>query len=296
MKVRSMTGYARARRALGAGEILVSVKSLNHRALDLHLHLPGELEGFESAVRAAIRQRVRRGYLQLQVRLSGAAATPPMVVNARLLEAYLAAFRQAALAHCLVGEPDLNAALGVPGMFGPAETEPDPETEAALGAAVEEALEVLDEFRRREGEEIAAVMRACNRAIQGQVERMEEIRGRALPAFQARLQERLGQLLASFPVDAQRLAQEAAFLADRSDISEELTRLKVHAAEVEELLEKGGEVGKKLDFLLQEMQREASTVLAKAAGAGEPGLAITAAALATRLEIERIREQAGNLE
>jgi len=291
-----MTGYARARRALGAGEITVSVRSLNHRALDVHVHLPPELEVFENAVRASVRRRLRRGYVQVQVRLSGDGGASQAVLNSRLLESYLAAFRQAALAHYLVGEPDLNAALQIPGMFQHAEADPDPETEAALRATLEEALQVLDEFRGREGAEIASQMRAWNQTIQGHVSRMAEIRERALPALEARLGERLSELLAGAPLDPQRLAQEAAFLADRSDISEELTRLKVHAGELEDLLEAGGELGKKVDFLLQEMQRETNTVLSKAAGAGEPGLAITELALATRSEIERIREQAANLE
>ena len=291
-----MTGYAQARRALGEGEITVSVKSLNHRALDVHVHLAPELEAMENLVRAAVKQRLRRGHVQVQVRLSGGARGLAVGVNERLLEAYLRAHRQAALAHCLVGEPDLNAALQVPGMFEATESESKPETEAALRAALDEALEALDEFRRREGAEIAATIGASNQAIQRHVGRMEEIRARALPVFQARLQERLTQLLGNVPLDPQRLVQEAAVLADRSDISEELTRLKVHAAEVAALLETDGEVGKKLDFLLQEMQREANTVLAKASGAGEPGLAITDLALAARVEIERIREQAGNLE
>lgn len=291
-----MTGYARARRARGEGEVTVSVKSLNHRALDLHVHLPPELEVFENAVRVALKRWLRRGHVQVQVRLSGGGAGSPVMLNQRLLESYLATFRQAALAHCLTGEPDLNAALQAPGMFQSAEAEPDPETESALLAALEEALQALDEFRRREGAEIATEMRAWVQGIQGHVTRMGELRERALPAFEARLRERLAQLLANVPLDPQRLAQEAAFLADHSDISEELTRLKVHAGELEGLLEAGGEIGKKLDFLLQEMQREANTVLAKAAGAGEPGLAITELALAARSEIERIREQAGNLE
>jgi uncharacterized protein (TIGR00255 family) len=296
MKARSMTGYARARRALGEGEITVSVKSLNHRALDVHVHMPPELEPLENLVRAAVKQRVRRGHVQVQVRLNGAARALSVALNQRLLDAYLDAYRQAALAHCLVGEPDLNLALQVPGMFEAAEAEPQPETEQALRAALEAALEALDGFRRREGAEIAAVVAASNQAIQSHVARMEEIRARALPAFQARLQERLTQLLGNVPLEPQRLAQEAAILVDRSDISEELTRLRVHAAEVAALFETDGEVGKKLDFLLQEMQREANTVLAKASGAGDPGLAITDLALAVRVEIERIREQAGNLE
>jgi len=243
MSTRSMTGYARARRALGGGEVTVSVKSLNHRALDVHVHLPPELEAFENGVRAAVRRRVRRGHVQLQVRLSGAARMPPAVLNQRLLETYLAGFRQAAMSHCVVGEPDLNAALRIPGMFEPAEAEPAPEVESTLLAALEEALEVLDGFRRREGAEIASGMRAWTRAIQEHVGRMQEIRAQILPVFQARLSERLVQLLADVPLDPQRLAQEAAFLADRSDISEELTRLKVHAAELAGVLDADGEIG-----------------------------------------------------
>jgi len=291
-----MTGYARVRRALGEGELTVSVKSLNHRALDVHVHLPPELEVFENSVRAAVRRWLRRGYVQVQVRLSGYRGAAQPVLNSGLLESYVAAFRQAALKHCLVGEPDLNRAFEVPGMLQLAEADPDPETESTLQAALEEALQALGEFRRREGAEIASEIGASNRAIQEHAARMEEVRARALPVFEARLRERLAPLLDGASLDPQRLAQEAAFLADRSDISEELTRLKVHADGLERLLEAGGEIGKKLDFLLQEMQRETNTVLSKAAGAGEPGLAITELALATRSHIERIREQAGNLE
>ena len=138
-------------------------------------------------------------------------------------------------------------------------------------AALEEALERLNQFREREGGEIAAEMRARNTTVLQCARQMEDIRSRAVPAFQARLSERLGELLSDSGLDPQRLAQEAAVLADRSDISEELTRLKVHAAQLEDLLEAGGEVGKKLDFLLQEMHRETNTILSKPTGGGEHG-------------------------
>ncbi len=291
-----MTGFARARQALGPGEITVTVRSVNHRSLDLHLHLPLELEPLDGAVRAAVKRRVRRGHVEVEVRLSGLERAIPVAVNHRLLESYLEAFRSAAAAYGLTGQPDLNAALRIPGMFEAAEPEPNPEVETAALATLEQALGALDEFRCREAAEIVAEMRRWNQALKEAVARMEEIRSRAVPAFAARLSQRLADLLAGVPVDPQRLAQETAYLADRSDVSEELTRLRVHTAKLDDLLREGEEIGKKLDFLLQEMQRETNTILGKVAGAAELGLAITELALAAKSEIERIREQAGNLE
>ena len=125
---------------------------------------------------------------------------------------------------------------------------------------------------------------------------MEEIRAGAIPAFQKRLRERLADLLYSTSLDPQRLAQEAALLADRSDVSEELVRLRTHAKQLDAILAGTGEVGKRLDFLLQEMNRESNTILSKTGGLGDLGLTITDLALAAKSEIEKIREQSLNLE
>jgi uncharacterized protein (TIGR00255 family) len=125
---------------------------------------------------------------------------------------------------------------------------------------------------------------------------MEELRAGVLPALRARLEERLAELLKGTGLEPQRLAQEAALLADRSDIAEEIARLKVHATELDQMLQSGGEVGKKLDFMLQEMNRETTTVLSKTSGLGEIGLKLTDAALDAKSQIEKIREQALNLE
>jgi uncharacterized protein (TIGR00255 family) len=125
---------------------------------------------------------------------------------------------------------------------------------------------------------------------------MEKIRSRATLAFQKRLNERLRELLRGAGIEPQRLAQEAALLAERSDISEELVRLKTHAAQLEKLLDANGEVGKRLDFLLQEMNREANTILSKTGGLGDLGLTITDLALAAKAEIDKLREQSLNLE
>jgi len=296
MSARSMTGYAAVRRDLHEAELFLSVRSVNHRALDIHLHLPPELERFEPALRALIRRYVARGHLEIHVKLTSLRRSAPVILNLPLLDAYLTAFRRAAAVHGLQGEPDLNSALRLPGMFEVAEPEPNLEMEALLASALEDALVMLNEQREREGLQIAAELRSRNAAIQAYAQRMQELSESMAKAIQARLEQRLQELLPGGSIDPQRLAQEVAYLAERSDIAEELTRLKIHADQLEQLLAAGDEIGKKLDFLLQEMQRETNTILAKAAGAGEAGLSLTDLALAAKAEIEKIREQAFNLE
>jgi uncharacterized protein (TIGR00255 family) len=162
--------------------------------------------------------------------------------------------------------------------------------------AAREAVSTLNVVREREGAATADELRQRCRSICDLVRRMEEIRAGAIPAFQKRLRERLAELLHGAGIEPQRLAQEAALLADRSDVSEELMRLKTHAAQLESMLDSTGEVGKRLDFLLQEMNRESNTVLSKTGGLGDLGLTITDLALAAKSEIDKIREQSLNLE
>jgi len=292
-----MTGFARIRKSAPNAELLVTIKTVNHRALDVHCHLPSELDEFEAALRAAVKRQCARGHFQVHAALTRTDAGAEATINSGMLEAYLTAFRQAAGRHALPGEPDLNSALSIPGMFreGPADEQRE-ELGRLLLEAAEEALEALNRFREREGGQIAAEMLDRTAAVRARAASMEEIRSRAVPAFQARLAERLGELLQGANLEPQRLAQEAAILADRSDVGEELSRLKIHAEQVAEILGKGGEVGKKLEFLLQEMNREANTILSKATGVGEQGLEITDLALAAKADIEKIREQSLNLE
>jgi uncharacterized protein (TIGR00255 family) len=155
---------------------------------------------------------------------------------------------------------------------------------------------LLNTAREREGAITAQELRQRCAAIYALVDRMQEIRAGAAPAFQKRLREKLADLLHGAGIDPQRLAQEAAILADRSDISEELVRLRTHAEQLDQMLAGGGEIGKRLDFLLQEMNRESNTVLSKTGGLGDLGLTITELALAAKSEIDKIREQSLNLE
>ena len=292
-----MTGFARVRKTGADGEIAVGIKSVNHRGLDMHFHMAAELDPFEGVIRNAVKAKVARGHLQIHVQFNRTAPADTSSLNRPLLQAYLQAFREAASDFGAESKPDLNAALRVPGMLQAGESaEPDAGLEQALVEATEEALDLLNRFREREGAAMAAEMRERSASVCDLVTQMEKIRSRATAAFQKRLNERLRELLRGAGIEPQRLAQEAAMLAERSDISEELIRLKTHAAQLEKLLDASGEVGKRLDFLLQEMNREANTILSKTGGLGDLVLTITDLALAAKAEIDKLREQSLNIE
>ena len=298
MPIRSMTGFARVSRSLPPGELTFSVKTVNHRGLDLHFHMPMEFDAVEPALRAAIRRRVSRGHVQVQVffrrnsETSGASA-----VNEALLKSWLDCFHDIAERYGIQSQPDLNQALRLPGMMESRNApEADESVERETLELAAEAILQLDEFRAREGASIEAEIRSRAASIREIVGKMKDIRDRALPYFHNRLRDKLSELLNGAQIDPGRLAQEAALLAERSDISEELVRLKTHADQTDALLDADGETGKKLDFLLQEMNRETNTILSKTGGLGEQGLTLTDLGLAAKAEIDRIREQSLNIE
>jgi len=291
-----MTGFARVRKTTEQGEITVSLKSVNHRGLDLHFHMSSELDALENEIRGALKNNLARGHVQVHVaflRTKGASGA----LNRTLLDTYMQAFRKASQLYHLTGHPDLNSALRIPGMLSiESQEEFDEDFRRAVLDTVAEAVATLNIFREREGAATVDEIRQRGSSLSALVTRMEEIRQGAVPAFHKRLMEKLADLLRGAAIDAQRLAQEAALLADRSDISEELVRLRTHAAHLDSMLSRAGEVGKRLDFLLQEMNREANTILSKTGGLGELGLTITDLALAAKSEIDKIREQSLNLE
>jgi uncharacterized protein (TIGR00255 family) len=299
MPIRSMTGFARVSRPTASGELTFSIKTVNHRGLDVHFHMPMEFDSVEPALRTALRKRVSRGHVQVQVfyKRENSAAGAAVVVNEALLQTWLDSFREMATRYGIESKPDLNQALRLPGML---ESRGAPVADVSVEAAALEAaalaIEELDAFRLREGAAIEADIRMRAAALREITKKMEDIRTRALPYFQNRLRDRLGELLSGAHLDPARLAQEAAVLAERSDISEELVRLKTHADQTDALLSAEGETGKKLDFLLQEMNRETNTILSKTGGLGEQGLTLTDLGLAAKAEIDRIREQSLNIE
>ncbi len=293
-----MTGYAQAQ-ATGRGwTIRISIRSVNHRFLDLHVRLPEGFEALEPSVRQTVRDRIRRGHVDVTLRyeLSGPAAVG---VNQEAAAGYLQAANALREKFGIRTEPDLASILRLPGVIGPLAAGLDSDlaqVEEIAGRCLLESLDKLDRMREQEAaalrEEIAARLVSVA-TLASQVRALAE---RARPAFAKRLESRLKELLGDTVLDPARLAQEAAVAAERGDVSEELARLSSHVRQFESLLSASTDVGKKLDFLLQEMQREANTLLSKTPGTESEGLHMTELGLEIKSEIEKIREQVQNIE
>jgi uncharacterized protein (TIGR00255 family) len=294
---KSMTGFAQASVQHNGWELRISLRSVNHRFLDLHLRLPDGFEASEPEIRRAVRERVRRGHVDVTLHFEPAGSAA-VQVNREVAAAYLAAADALRHQHGYANEPDLVNLFRLPGVL--AEGIPAGHDRELLVGHVREcltqALERLEEMRVAEGRVAAQEMVARLKHISATVTKVEVLAEKLRPAFAARLRARLQELLGEAAPDPARLAQEAALLAERSDIAEEISRLRSHVQQFEKLLAAGAEVGKKLDFLLQEMQREANTMLSKTPGVEAEGLAITDLALEVKAEIEKLREQVQNIE
>jgi len=296
--LKSMTGYAQTRIIENGWSLRVSVRSVNHRFLDLHLRVPEGFEPVEPRIRQIVRERVRRGHLDvtLHYELAGPAAVG---VNREVAAAYLEAVNQLRNDFKIEPQPDLAAILRLPGVIGPPAASLEDklaELEAAVAKCLVESLDKLDRMRADEASALREEMSERLRTIADLATKAEAMAERAHAAFAKRLESRLKELLGEAPLDPARLAQEAAIAAERSDVSEEITRLRSHVQQFEALLAGAGDIGKKLDFLLQEMQREANTLLSKTPGNEGEGLEITRFALEIKSEIEKLREQVQNIE
>jgi uncharacterized protein (TIGR00255 family) len=296
--LKSMTGYAHAQAEFGGFSLRVSVRSVNHRFLDLHLRVPEGFEPVEPRMRQIVRERVRRGHLDLTVRyeLAGPSAVS---VNQEVAAAYLEAVHALREKFAIHAEPDLASILRLPGVIGPPAASLDEGIERLEGVVAKcltEALDKLDRMREHEAESLRQEMSGRLASIASLSGTIKVLAERARPAFARRLETRLKELLGDAHLDPARLAQEAALAAERSDVSEELTRLASHVKQFESLLVGASDVGKKLDFLLQEMQRETNTLLSKTPGNEAEGLEITQMGLEIKSEIEKLREQVQNIE
>jgi len=272
----------------------LSLKSVNHRFLDLHFRLPSGTDSLEMQLRRLLKEKIGRGHIEVSLNLERT-SSETFALNRELVGGYIAAFRAAAAEFSLAAVPDLNAVLRMPGALDSADQTADGELEAAVLAKVGEALERLNQMREEEGRGIARELRERMSLLAEAGKKVQRHRQAVLQSYNERLQSRLQELLGS-TVDKDRALQEAALLVDRSDIQEEIVRLETHVQHFLGLLENGGEIGKKLDFLLQEMNREANTLLSKTSGLAGEALRITEAGLAMKAEIEKSREQVQNLE
>jgi uncharacterized protein (TIGR00255 family) len=307
MSIRSMTGFAQVKgevrpngetalAANGRGRLsfALSLKSVNHRFLDLHFRLPSGTDSLEMQLRRLLKEKMARGHVEITLSLerNGSEA---LDLNRDIVAGYIAAFRAAAAEFSVAAEPDLNVILRIPGALDSADDSADQELETAVMAKVGEALDRLNQMREEEGRGIVRELRERMAHLHEAGKNVQKHRRAVLQSYTERLQSRLQEVLGA-TVDKERMLQEAALLVDRSDIQEEIVRLETHVKHFLGLLDEGGEIGKKLDFLLQEMNREANTLLSKTSGLAGEALKITEAGLAMKAEIEKSREQVQNLE
>lgn len=291
--IRSMTGFGRAEVSRGAVVVTVEARSVNHRHLDVALRLPRALAGLELDARRLVQSRLERGRVDVAVQLALQAGQAParVTLDVDLAREYLAQARTLAAAVDVRGEADLAWVLDRPGVLRMEETEATPaEPWSALAEALGLALDELVARREAEGERLARELRALHAELTALVATLAARAPAAAARREERLRERLRSLLGE-GVDEARILTEAAVWADRSDVAEELARLRAHLAEFTLLLDKGGPVGRPLDFLLQELHREVNTVGAKA-----DDLEMSQSMLAAKGVLERIREQVQNLE
>jgi uncharacterized protein (TIGR00255 family) len=296
----SMTGYASLRGSVrDSAAFTLAIKSVNHRFLDLNLRLPSNCDGLEMQMRKMLKERLRRGHVEVTLQLERRANTE-IQLNASLLGAYVEAYRKGAEAYGLAYEPDLNAMLRIPGVMSAENGATAEEMQGLEGAVLSQMAELVDrlnEVRAQEGAALGAELRTSMLRLRAFAEEMAGLRNGVREAQFERLRGRLMELTQGVPVSEERLLAEAAVLAEKSDIEEEIVRLRTHVHRFVAMVDEGGELGKRLDFLLQELNREANTMLSKTSGAsGSNSLRITELGLEMKAEIEKAREQVQNLE
>jgi uncharacterized protein (TIGR00255 family) len=295
MPLRSMTGFSQVKGQVNAQlAFALSLKSVNHRFLDLHFRLPSDTDALEMKLRRLLKEKLARGHVEVILSLDRS-GTNGIALNRQLIAGYVEAFRAAADEFDVDGEPDLNVVLRMPGAMDAGPEKSGDELETAVMAQVEEALVRLNQMREQEGRSINTELRARMANLEKAAAGVETHRSTILRSYSDRLVSRMQELLGA-QVDKERVLQEVAVLVDRSDIQEELVRLSAHVKHFLDLLDQGGEVGKKMDFLLQEMNREANTMLSKTSGLAGEALKVTEMGLLMKSEIEKSREQVQNLE
>jgi uncharacterized protein (TIGR00255 family) len=299
MPIYSMTGFARSQvRINDQLSYTLSVKSVNHRFLDVQFRLPSGLDALEMELRKALKTNLVRGHVDLTLSVDRS-SQQTAGYNRELVDGYLSAFAAAREEHKLEGQPDLNAILHLPGALQNENHSNGDEDILALTESVQREIEpLLDQLktmRAREGEALETILEDTLDRLAEATEGVTALRPEVEQWYQTRLTQRLEAATGS-EFNRQRLLEEVAVLVEHSDIAEELTRMATHIGHFRELLKAGGEVGKKLDFLLQEMNREANTLLSKTGGVGGKGTRITELGLAMKSEIEKAREQIQNVE
>jgi len=289
--LKSMTGYGKGEGLTSFGKIQVEVRSLNHRFLDFNIKIPRFLMVFESKIRELIAQYVKRGKVDLYLRIDQSEkSTFKLKIDWKLLRSYFNALKEVKARYKIKGEINFSDLINI-GLISLEEPEIKEEMWEEVEPIIKKALAELVERRIFEGERILQEIKERLKVIEGVIKEIE-VRATEFPEYhRQKLLERLSNLCKGLELDGKRLEQEVAFLVEKSDIREEIVRLKSHVQSFWEELQKEGPIGKALDFLLQEMNREANTIASKS-----PEFLVIKNALRIKEEVEKLREQVQNVE
>lgn len=292
--MKSMTGFGRAAVSDDNHSITVELKTVNNRFLDINMRLPSELQQLEPTIKKLISGRLARGRVEVNLQYDRNDAVE-LEINRPLIAGFLAAMQEMQNEFSLSGEPDINVIARLPNVVNTKKQEPTSEFLNAIEQVFTQALDDLEAMRSIEGAMLGAELSSRIIEIESRIPTIERESAKVADEYSARLTKRVTELLArtdsQLDIDQGRIAQEVAFLADRADISEEITRLRGHIEHFRSIVMDNRDVGKRLDFLTQEFNREANTIASKT-----NNMVVKENALAIKSEIEKIREQVQNIE
>jgi uncharacterized protein (TIGR00255 family) len=289
--LKSMTGYGKGAVSGEGFSVTVDMRSVNNRNLDIHWRAPHELAALEIPLKKQVQAALTRGRVDINISFQQTGDTV-YELNRPLIRGYLSAMQMMRDEFNLAGDPDLASIARLPNvLMAPTDNRLSEAAVQGIEQALIQALTAMVEMRAVEGHELQKELLTRVDRIESRLRVIEANAGTVTDFYREKLQKRLAELLDKVAVDETRLAQEVAYLAERCDVTEEIARLNSHLGQLRELLSGDGEIGKKLDFLLQETNREANTILSKASE-----LEICDAAIDIKTEVEKLREQANNVE
>ena len=291
--VASMTGFGRAKETIDGMDITVEIKSVNHRYFEFYAKTPRTAQFLEEKLKSFCQERIARGKVEVTVIVDNKNDDAvELEVNKAYADAYIAALRQLSIVYSLPNDLKLSDLVGVPDIFSAKRTEIDENTlTLAVLSVTEKAVDAFCEMRKIEGERLKKDVLSRAASILEKVAFIESKSPETVAAYRQRIEQKIKELLDNVQIDEQRLLTETAIFADKVAVDEETVRLKSHIKQLDSMLNAGGTVGRKLDFIVQEMNREANTIGSKA-----QDLLIGQTVVDIKSEIEKIREQIQNIE
>ncbi len=298
--ITSMTGFGSGRREAPGLNLAVEIKTVNHRHLDLHVRIPSEFQGLEAVVRKALASRLKRGRVDVFIRIELTRSSVRLEANQDLIASYVKLVEELRSQFPISGDLTFEGISKLPGAITVSSQDMGPDELTALSGhlveATEAALEQVQDMRAREGVALARDLSGRIDAIRSCLETITQGAAGLLDHHRELLLKRVAELAPKLEVDSNRLEVEALMYAEKSDIAEEITRMGSHLDQFARLGERAGEAGKRMDFLLQEMNREVTTILSKTSGLNHSGAAIGQAGIDIKVEIDKLREQVQNVE